>query len=155
MSLINEDMKDVVSKTRIFSIATASPDGEPNVVPITFAKLISDDEFLVMDNFMEKTEANLKANPRIAISCWDVNPQTKVTRAYQFKGDIHRYMSRHLVKTGMTGWAQVHGLRQNTSFEDRVKYDLFYMENWSIWFDLKIIAMTFFKKTRSYAQTSE
>ena len=73
----------------------------------------------------------------------------------QFKGGIHRYMSRHLVKTGMTGWAQVHGLRQNTSFEDRVKYDLFYLENWSIWFDLQIIAMTFFKKTRSYTSTSE
>ena len=86
MIQITDDMKDVISKTRIFSVATASPDNEPNVVPITFAKLISDDEFLVMDNFMEKTEANLKANPRMAISCWDINPQTKVARAYQFKG---------------------------------------------------------------------
>lgn len=65
----------------------------------------------------------------------------------QLKGDIHRYMSRHMVKAGMTGWAQVHGLRQNTSFEERVKYDLFYLENWSIWFDIKILAMTLFKKT--------
>lgn len=88
MTLITDEMRDVISRTRIFSIATASLDSEPNVVPITFAKLISDDEFLVMDNFMEKTEANLKSNPRIAISCWDVNLQTKVTRAYQFKGDI-------------------------------------------------------------------
>jgi len=66
----------------------------------------------------------------------------------QFKGDIRRYMSRHQVKTGMTGWAQVHGLRQNTPFEERVQYDLFYLENWSIWLDLKILAMTFFKKAR-------
>jgi exopolysaccharide biosynthesis polyprenyl glycosylphosphotransferase len=69
----------------------------------------------------------------------------------QFKNDIKRYMSRHQVKTGMTGWAQVHGLRQNTSFEERTKYDLYYIENWSLWLDLKILLMTFFKKTRSYS----
>jgi predicted pyridoxine 5'-phosphate oxidase superfamily flavin-nucleotide-binding protein len=87
MALINEEMKDVVSKARIFAIATSSLDSEPNVVAITFAKVLSDDEFLLMDNFMEKTEANLKANPRVAISCWDLNPQTMVNRGYQFKGD--------------------------------------------------------------------
>jgi predicted pyridoxine 5'-phosphate oxidase superfamily flavin-nucleotide-binding protein len=87
MALINDEMKDVASKARIFAVATSSLDGEPNVVAITFAKVLSDDEFLLMDNFMEKTEANLKANPRVAISCWDLNPQTKVNRGYQFKGD--------------------------------------------------------------------
>ncbi len=87
MVQITDEMKDVVSKARMFAVATSSPDGEPNVVAITFAKLISDDEFLLMDNFMEKTEANLKANPRVAISCWDVNWQTMVARGYQFKGD--------------------------------------------------------------------
>ena len=69
----------------------------------------------------------------------------------QFKNDIKRYMSRHQVKAGMTGWAQVNGLRQNTSFEERTRYDLFYIENWSLWLDLKILIMTFFKKTRSYS----
>ncbi len=67
----------------------------------------------------------------------------------ELKNGIHRYMSRHQVKAGITGWAQVHGLRQNTPFEERVKYDLFYLENWSIWLDLKILAMTFFKKARA------
>lgn len=69
----------------------------------------------------------------------------------QFKNGIQRYMSRHQVKAGMTGWAQVHGLRQNTSFEERVKYDLFYLENWSIWLDIKVLIMTCFTKTRSYS----
>ena len=87
MVLITDEMKEVVAKTRLFTVATSSITGEPNVIVVAFAKLISEDEFLVMDNFMEKTEANLKANPRIAISCWDVNPETKATRAYQFKGD--------------------------------------------------------------------
>jgi predicted pyridoxine 5'-phosphate oxidase superfamily flavin-nucleotide-binding protein len=84
---ITEEMKDVVSKARIFAVATSSLDGKPNVVPVTFAKVLSDDEFLLMDNFMEKTEANLKANPHVAISCWDVNWQTMAARGYQLKGD--------------------------------------------------------------------
>ncbi len=62
----------------------------------------------------------------------------------QFKNDIPRYMTRHLVKSGITGWAQVHGLRQNTSFEERIKYDIHYMENWSVLLDLRIMLMTLF-----------
>ena len=89
MTQITEEMKDVISKTNLFSVATASSNAEPNVVPIKFVRLISDDEFLVMDNFMDKTEANMKANPRMAISCWVMNPETKAARAYQFKGDAH------------------------------------------------------------------
>mgnify|MGYP001184836800 CR=1 FL=1 len=52
-------------------------------------------------------------------------------------------MGRHRVKSGMTGWAQVNGLRGNTSIDERIKYDLYYVENWSIWLDLKILLMTF------------
>jgi exopolysaccharide biosynthesis polyprenyl glycosylphosphotransferase len=62
----------------------------------------------------------------------------------QFKNDIPRYMTRHMVKSGITGWAQVHGLRQNTSFEERIKYDIYYMENWSLLLDLRIMLMTLF-----------
>lgn len=60
----------------------------------------------------------------------------------QFKEDIPRYMSRHLVKSGMTGWAQVNGLRGNTDIRERIKYDLYYMENWSLLFDIKIVILT-------------
>ena len=100
MALITDEMKDVASKARIFAVATSSLNGEPNVVAITFAKVVSDDEFLVMDNFMEKTEANLKANPRLAISCWDLNPQTKINRGYQFKGDARFETSGRVFEEG-------------------------------------------------------
>lgn len=57
----------------------------------------------------------------------------------QFKEDIPRYMARHKIKSGVTGWAQINGLRGNTSIEERTKYDLFYTENWSLFFDIKIL----------------
>lgn len=68
----------------------------------------------------------------------------------QFKEDISRYMWRHVYKPGMTGWAQVNGLRGNTSIRDRIKFDLYYLENWSLSFDFKIIARTFFTRKNAY-----
>lgn len=68
----------------------------------------------------------------------------------KFKENIPRYMSRHKIKSGMTGWAQVNGLRGNTSIEERTKYDLYYIENWSLMFDLKIIFMSFFALKNAY-----
>jgi Undecaprenyl-phosphate glucose phosphotransferase len=59
-----------------------------------------------------------------------------------FRRHFPRYMLRHRVKAGMTGFAQVHGLRGNTSLEARLEHDLFYIENWSVWLDLKILLMT-------------
>ena len=61
----------------------------------------------------------------------------------QFKEDINRYMLRHRSKPGMTGWAQVNGLRGQTSLDDRIKYDLYYLENWSFSLDFKILIRTF------------
>jgi len=60
----------------------------------------------------------------------------------KFKQGIPRYFLRHKVKSGITGWAQVNGLRGNTSIEERTKYDLFYVENWSLAFDIKILLLT-------------
>ncbi len=60
----------------------------------------------------------------------------------KFKNEIPRYMERHKVKAGLTGWAAANGLRGNTSLEERIKYDLYYIENWSLWFDIKIIIKT-------------
>jgi exopolysaccharide biosynthesis polyprenyl glycosylphosphotransferase len=60
----------------------------------------------------------------------------------KFKNEIPRYMERHKVKGGITGWAQANGLRGDTSIEERIKYDLYYIENWTIWFDIKIIVKT-------------
>ncbi len=63
----------------------------------------------------------------------------------EFKEKIPRYMQKHLVKAGITGWAQVNGWRGNTSLEKRIEYDLYYIEHWSLAFDLKIIFLTIFK----------
>lgn len=60
----------------------------------------------------------------------------------QFKQSIPQYMRRHMVKSGITGWAQIHGLRGNTSVEERTEYDMFYIENWSLLLDLKILLRT-------------
>jgi exopolysaccharide biosynthesis polyprenyl glycosylphosphotransferase len=59
-----------------------------------------------------------------------------------FGESIYRYDERHRVKAGITGWAQVHGLRGKTSLRDRVEWDNFYIENWSLWLDVKILLMT-------------
>jgi Undecaprenyl-phosphate glucose phosphotransferase len=60
----------------------------------------------------------------------------------RFRRRIPRYQLRHMVKAGMTGWAQIHGLRGNTSIQKRVEYDLYYIEHWSILLDVKILART-------------
>jgi Undecaprenyl-phosphate glucose phosphotransferase len=60
----------------------------------------------------------------------------------QFRRTVPGYMLRHKVKSGLTGWAQVHGLRGNTSLEKRIEYDIEYIERWSLWLDLKIIGLT-------------
>jgi exopolysaccharide biosynthesis polyprenyl glycosylphosphotransferase len=60
----------------------------------------------------------------------------------QFRQMIPRYMERHREKAGITGWAQVNGLRGDTSIIERTKYDLWYIENWSVWLDIKILIRT-------------
>lgn len=68
----------------------------------------------------------------------------------QFKTDIGRYMVRHMSKPGMSGWAQVNGLRGNTSIEERIKYDLYYLEHWSLAFDFKILLRTISARENAY-----
>ncbi len=63
----------------------------------------------------------------------------------EFKKRIPKYMLRHKVKAGITGWAQVNGWRGNTSLEKRIECDLYYIEHWSLWFDIKIMWLTIWK----------
>lgn len=63
----------------------------------------------------------------------------------KFKEEIPRYMVKHQVRPGLTGWAQVNGLRGDTSIEKRIEYDLYYIENWTMGFDIKILFLTVFK----------
>lgn len=67
----------------------------------------------------------------------------------EFRKRIPRYMLRHKVPAGITGWAQVHGWRGDTSIDKRIEYDLYYIENWSLLLDLKIVIMTLLKGFRN------
>ena len=62
----------------------------------------------------------------------------------KFREEIPRYMVKHQVRPGLTGWAQVNGLRGDTSIKKRIEYDIYYIENWTLGFDIKIIFKTFF-----------
>ena len=63
----------------------------------------------------------------------------------EFRKKIPRYMQKHMVRAGITGWAQIHGWRGDTSLEKRIEFDLYYIDNWSLWLDIRIIILTFIK----------
>ena len=79
---LTPEMKDALSKMKISPVATAALDGTPNVVPIGFCQLVSDDTIWIVDNFMNKTLANLKENPKLAVYVW--GPEIK--GCFQIKG---------------------------------------------------------------------
>ena len=60
----------------------------------------------------------------------------------RFRQQIPGYMQKHLVKAGITGWAQVNDLRGDTDLEQRIEFDLYYIDNWSVWLDLRILVLT-------------
>jgi len=70
----------------------------------------------------------------------------------RFNDVVYRYADRHRVRSGITGWAQIHGLRGKTSLADRVEWDNYYIENWSLWLDVKILALSLraIARTRDY-----
>ncbi len=84
MAIITDDVRSVFEKIKIFSVATASQDGTPNVAPIAFVRIAGNDEVWLGDNYMRKTLANVRANPRMAIYAYD--PDAK--KCYQVKGRV-------------------------------------------------------------------
>ena len=83
MAKITEEMKEVAEKTRCFAVATATKDGDPHVIPVFFGRVLSDDEIVLMDVFMKKTRENIEANPRVAVSFWDLEG----LKGYELKGN--------------------------------------------------------------------
>ena len=63
----------------------------------------------------------------------------------KFREEIPRYMVKHQVRPGMTGWAQINGYRGDTSIKRRIEFDLYYIENWTVGLDIKILILTVFK----------
>ena len=64
---------------------------------------------------------------------------------HKFSQEIPNYMDKHMVKAGITGWAQINGYRGDTSLKKRIEFDLYYINNWTLWLDIKIIFLTVFK----------
>ena len=79
-----------------------------------------------------------------------VGPRPEVPfHVEHFKEEIPRYLVRQQVRPGCTGWAQIHGLRGDTDIAERIRYDIWYIENWSLWLDFKILFMTVFGGMRN------
>ena len=85
MAKITEEMKSAIERAKVVVIATINEAGEPNVVPIAYKKVLSDDELLLVNIFMRKTEGNIKVNPRVAVSAWYTD-SSGISKGYQFKG---------------------------------------------------------------------
>jgi len=68
----------------------------------------------------------------------------------RFKSKIPHYQARHITRPGITGWAQVNGWRGNTDLEERIRHDIWYLENWSLWLDFRIMVQTFFRRENAY-----
>jgi len=97
MAKITEEMKQIVKNAEVFAVATATKDSEPNVVPIQFGKVLSDDEILLMAIFMRKTVENIKTNPKVAVSVWKRGD----SKGYQFKGDARIETSGKIFDEGV------------------------------------------------------
>ncbi len=97
MAKITDEMKRLVGDAGILAVATATKNGEPNVIPVHFGKVLSDDEFLLVNNFMKKTMENIKANPRVAISVWKRGD----SEGYQFKGNARIESSGKIFDEGV------------------------------------------------------
>lgn len=88
MVALTEEMKAAFATIKAFPVATASKDGWPNVVPIGFVELVDDDTIWIADNFMKKTLANIRENPKISLYIW--GSETK--GCFQIKGDVELKM---------------------------------------------------------------
>lgn len=128
---------------RIIKFRTMSEDAEKNTGPVWASK--EDPRTTRIGRFLRRF--SLDELPQL----WNVvrgemslvGPRPEREHfVQQFRKEIPQYLDRHRVKTGMTGWAQVNGLRGNAPIEERTKYDVYYVENWSLVFDLKIILKT-------------
>jgi len=108
--------------------------GDPRITPVgRFIRKTSLDELPQLFNVIKGNMSLVGPRPE--------RPQF----VEKFREEIPRYMIKHQVRPGMTGWAQISGYRGDTSIRRRIDHDLYYIENWSIWLDFKILILTLFK----------
>ena len=111
-----------------------TPQNDPRVTPVgKFIRRTSIDELPQLFNVLKGNMSLVGPRPE--------RPQF----VEKFKEEIPRYMIKHQVRPGITGWAQVNGYRGDTSIYKRIEYDLYYIENWTLGLDIKIIILTFVK----------
>ena len=107
--------------------------GDPRVTPVgRFIRKTSIDELPQLFNILKGDMSLVGPRPE--------RPQY----VEKFREEIPRYMVKHQVRPGLTGWAQVNGLRGDTSIKKRIDFDIYYIENWTVFFDIKIMFMTLF-----------
>jgi len=97
MAQVTEEMKQTALKSKGWALATATKDGTPNVVVTAFGRVISENQILLMDVFMNKTRANIEANPNVAVAVWDM----ETLKGYQFKGTAHFETSGKIFDEGV------------------------------------------------------
>ena len=128
-----ERKKELLTQNEMSGIMFKMKD-DPRIFPIgRFMRRLSLDEFPQFWNVLKGDMSLVGPRPE--------RPQY----VEKFREEIPRYMIKHQVRPGMTGWAQVNGLRGDTSIRKRIDLDLFYIENWSVSFDIRILFLTVFK----------
>ena len=107
---------------------------DPRITPLgRFLRLLNIDELPQLFNVLKGDMSLVGPRPE------------RPNFVHQFKGKIPQYMLRHKVKSGMTGWAQVNGWRGDTSIEKRIEHDIYYIENWTLGLDIRILWLTFWR----------
>ncbi|MFC1861416.1 pyridoxamine 5'-phosphate oxidase family protein [Chloroflexota bacterium] len=122
MAKITDEMKEVVEKMKIPIVATSSQDSKPNAVPIAFTRVLSADEILLMDNFMNKTRQNIEQNPVVAVSVWDLESH----KGFQFKGKARIETSGEIYEEGIK-WVHSRRPELNPKAAIIVKVEEIYM----------------------------
>ena len=122
MIKITKEMQEIIAKVKTPAIATATRDGKPNVVPIAFTQVISENEILLMDNYMNKTRANIEDNPIVAISVWDLEDGM----GYQFKGKARIETTGKLFEEGIQ-WVKSRRPQANPKAAIIVEVDEIYL----------------------------
>jgi len=84
LAKLSDEVKTVIEGQAVFPLSSSSRDGVPNVIPMTFVKVLDDNTLLAVDNLMNKTKANIQSNPVVALCVWDREKK----KAYQIKGEV-------------------------------------------------------------------
>ena len=121
MVKFTQDVKDIAGKAKPFIMATASKEGKPNGVPIGLGKIISDDEIMLVDNWMRKTRQNIAENPMVAVSFWSKEDRY----GYQFKGKSRVEISGKLLDEAIR-WLKEKGSTYHPKAVVVVKVDEIY-----------------------------